>query len=815
MKNIFYSIIVSLISVTLWGQASIKGKVTNVFGEPISNVSIAYETTGVTTDLSGKYELAIPANTKIYITYSHLSFVPFSREVYLKKNEVKIINVAIEEKIESIPDVVIETRKKNIDGVSNIKVETIKIMPSSSGSIKETTISIALGATSSDEMSSQYKVRGGNYDENLIYVNGIEIYRPFLARSGQQEGLSFVNVEMADNVKFSSGGFQAKYGDKLSSVLDITYRKPQEFGVKADISMLGASITAEGISPNKNTTAILGLRHRDNSLLVNSKDISANYKPRFADIQTYITHNFSDKLALGLLGNFSLNDYRFTPLNRTAKFGTLENPQELVIKYEGQENDQFYTSFGAFDLTYDYNEKLDFTLTTSVFNTQEEEYFDIKANYSLGVPNPDAGDDNYGESDSHTEVGEQYNHARNALDALIGNVQLKANYKSGKSHYKFGVKYQTENIRDRLIEWEVVDSAGFSVRPPHHITGDDYESNQQPYESFEGALIPFQSMRGQNTTDLQRVMAFGQWNYKTTFNNYKFNTTIGARVHNWTIEGSNQSVISPRVQLSLEHNKDLIFRLSGGMYAQPPMYKEMRNHSGNIDPSVKAQKSIQVVFGGDYSFQMWNRPFKFASEVYYKNLTDVNTYTVDNVRIRYAANNDAVAYATGFDMRINGEFVPGTESWFNFGYLKTEENINGEGYIARPSDQRLKFSLLFQDYVPSMPQLKMYMNLVYNTGVPGGSPTYANPYDYQLRLSDYKRGDIGVFYIFKDASNPTTKSWLLPFREMSVGGEIFNIFDISNAITNTWVRDVYSKRMYGVKNDMTRRVFNVRVKIGL
>ena len=809
-KQITYFLLLFFSIPTLWAQiATVKGTVTNVFGDPVPNINVNFKTQGTTTNKAGKFELVIPANKKVLLKFSHVSYVTVVKNLRLQEGETKTLYIEITEKIEKIDKVHIEAHKKNIDGITVIKGEVIKVIPSSSGSLKEVVVGTALGASTDNDLSTQYKVRGGNYDENLVYVNGIEVYRPFLVRSGQQEGLSFVNVDMTDNVKFSSGGFQAKYGDKLSSVLDISYRTPKEFGFRADLSMLGASITTEGAT--ENTTAILGLRYRDNGLLVDSKDIAANYDPRFADIQTFITHRFNEKVSLGFLGNFALNDYRYIPTRREAKFGTLSDPLKLIVDYQGTENDQYYTSFGALDLKYDYDEKLDFSITTSLFNTQEEEYYDIAAAYALGSPTTDAGSEDYGETEYTEGIGSQLNHARNALDALIGNIQAKANYKNGKSDYQFGAKYQIENIRDQLVEWEVIDSAGFSLRPPGHVP------NLQPYEAFEGPIVPYQNLQSESNTDLQRITAFGQWNYKDSIYNNAVWTSVGVRLHQWNIDNTSQYVISPRAQITVKPKweKDMLFRLSGGIYAQPPMYRELRDVNGVVQSEVKAQKSTHLVLGGDYSFKMWERPFKLVTEAYYKHITDANPYTLDNVRIRYAANNNAVAYAKGIDLRLNGEFVPGTESWFNFGYLKTQENIDDKGYISRPSDQRLKFSLLFQDYVPTMPQLKMYMNLVYNTGVPGGSPTYADPYDFQSRLGDYKRADIGIFYVLKDDENPATRAWLGRFKELSIGGEIFNLFDMNNAITNTWVRDIYTKQMYGIKNNMTGRVFNIRVKVAL
>jgi len=811
-KKLLVGILSLLLFAISWGQdATIKGIVKDINGVVIPDVSISYEDIGTTTNNKGLYELAIPANKEISLIFKHIGFASHGEKIRVGKNGFKNLNIVLLDKVESIEEIEIITNRQEVEGITGVKVETIKNLPSTNASIESSIKVLGLGASSDNELSTQYKVRGGNYDENLVYVNGIEVYRPFLVRSGQQEGLSFVNVDMTQNVKFSSGGFQAKYGDKLSSVLDISYRKPTEFGVKAEFSLLGASAAVEGASKNKKSTAILGLRYRDNSLLVNSTEISSNFNPRFMDVQSYVTHKLNEKFSIDFLGTFSLNDYRYLPTSRRTKFGTLQDPQELIVFYEGQENDQYYTAFGALSAKYRLNDNWKLNLTSSIFNTQEEEFFDIAASYELGEANSDAGSEEYGESEYTIGIGSQIDHARNALDAMIGNIEAKASYHKNNSHFDFGVKYQVENIKDRLIEWQLIDSAGFSLRPP------GLSSNEQPYEAFEGPIVPYQDVRATNSTDLQRIMAFAQWNLKTYIGDHQLWTSVGVRGQQWEIEDVSQTIFSPRFQVALKPywESDVLFRISGGSYSQPPFYKELRDSEGIVQADVKAQKSLHLVLGSDIGFKMWGRPFKLVTEAYYKHLTDVNPYTLDNVRIRYAAENNAVAYATGFDMRINGEFVTGTESWFSFSYLNTKENIDNQGYISRPSDQRLKFSLLFQDYVPSMPQLKMYMNLVYNTGVPGGSPTYADPYDFQTRLGDYQRADIGIFYVLKDDQKTSNRKWLRPFKDFSVGAEIFNMFDMRNAITNTWVRDVYTKRMYAVKNTMTGRVFNVRVKMKL
>jgi hypothetical protein len=618
---------------------------------------------------------------------------------------------------------------------------------------------------------------------------------------------------MVQNLDFSAGGFQAKYGDKLSSVLDITYRTPIGFGVRADVNLLGGSITTETVSKNSKFSAITGLRYRDNSLLVKSKETETNFNPTFADAQTYLTYRFSDKFHLSFLGNLAINDYQYEPTTRQTNFGTLDDPIALLVFYDGQENDKYQTYFGAFKGNYFVNDNLTLKLIASSFHTTEQEYFDILAQYRLGEVNSNIGDENLGDVEFSEGIGSQLNHARNDLDALITNVEHKGYLKAEDNNFEWSIKYTNEDIRDRIVEWEVIDSAGFLINPPNLD-----QFNDQPYAADQGPIVPFQNIRATNSTQLNRIQAYGQWNRRSMIGNHEVYANLGIRYHGWSVKGdgianNSQSVISPRIQLAIkpDWNKDMLFRLSGGLYYQPPFYRELRDSDGIVNSNVKAQKSVHLVLANEYSFKMWDRPFKLISEAYYKDISNVNPYTVENVRIRYAAANNAEAYAYGLDLRLNGEFVPGSESWFSFGYLKTEENINNQGYIARPTDQRLKFGILFQDYIPQLPNMKMYLNLVYNTGVPGGSPSYASPYNYQNRLPDYKRADVGMSYVIIDSNKKGTKAWQKPFKELSVGLEIFNMFDVQNSITNTWVRDVYSKRQYSIPNYLTPRVFNLRL----
>ncbi len=815
MKNIYLILFILIISLTSFGQtARVKGVILDEFNNPVENVSVKYGEKGTVTNSNGFYLLDVPSNEKITIVFSHISFKNSVVTLELKPNEDFEFNPVMNANVQEIGEVIVSgTSKKRVEGVTTIDPVIIRKIPGANAGI-ENIIKTLPGVYSNNELSTSYAVRGGNYDENLVYVNEIEVYRPFLIRSGQQEGLSFTNTDMVENVDFSAGGFQSKYGDKMSSVLDITYRNPKKFAAGIEASLLGGSLSVEGISKNQKWSNITGIRYRNNALLVNSQETETNFRPSFADIQTMFNFNPSTKWQFSFLGNISQNKYNYQPFTRQTNFGTIDEPIALLVFYEGQEKDEYTTYFGAFKSVYQYNDKNKIKFIASAYHTQEQEYYDILAQYRLGEVDANIGSETFGDVVFTRGIGSQLNHARNNLDALIFNVETKGFHElDAKNQVEWGFKYTREDIRDRIVEWEVIDSAGFSL--PNPLL--DYV-NDQPYNPYYGPLAPYQNVRATNFTTINRFSGFAQWNYRGKIGVHEYWVNAGIRGHSWQVSsqnetGKNKFVFSPRFQFAFKPKweNDMLFRLSGGMYAQPPFYRELRDYDGVVQTNVDAQKSIHVVLSNDYSFKMWDRPFKLISEAYYKNITDANTYTIDNVRIRYRANNNATAYAYGFDARLNGEFVPGTESWFSVGFLKTEENQDNRGYIARPTDQRLKFGLLFQDYMPNIPNVKLYLNLVYNTGLPGGSPAYADPYDYQLRLNDYRRADAGFSYVFKDQTLKSSKKWLSPFNEFSLGIEIFNLFNNQNSITNTWVRDVYTKTQYGIPNYMTTRVFNIKL----
>ena len=812
MKN-FVLILFCLVSSCFFSQdAVITGLILDEENFPIKDANIQFDNKGTISDMNGYYKIEVPSEKNINVVFTHINHKRLQITVNLSKKEILEFNPVLSTNIEQISEVILNTtRREDLKSIQNISPEKLRDIKGVQPGI-ENILKTLPGVSINNEMSTQYSVRGGNFDENLVYVNGIEIYRPFLIRSGQQEGLSFVNSEMTDDIKFSSGGFEAIYGDKMSSVLDIKYKSPESNQYKINTSFLGGSFTSENVSKDKNISNILGLRYRDNSLLVNSKETNSNFKPSFFDLQNHLRLAINPRLSISTLTNFSLNRYNFKPLNRQTNFGTLDDPLALIIFYDGEEKDRYTTFFNSISVNYTPNQRDTYTINSSFYNTTEKEYFDILAQYNLAEVNTNIGSQDLGEVEFSQGVGSQLNHARNDLNAQIFNIESKLKLIRKKNEFNFSLKFTKENISDRIVEWEVIDSAGYFIDPPFIAN-----ISEQPYEANEGPIVPFQNIRSTIDTSIERIQFYSQWESESYINNDKIYYNIGLRAHNWSLNSSedwsndvkSKTVISPRFQIGYvpSWNPKMIFNLKYGVYYQPPFYKGLRNFSGEINPSLKAQKSIHYVLSNEYKFDLWNRPFRLNSELYYKDLDDLNTYTIDNVRIRYVANNNAFGYAYGLDLRLNGEFVKGTESWFSFGYLKTEENIDNRGYISRPTDQRLKFGVLFQDYVPNMPNLKMFINLIYNTGLPGGSPSYADPYEYLNRLPDYKRADIGIMYLIEDAKK------LFNVEEVSIGIEIFNMFNIQNTITNTWVRDVYSKRQYSIPNYLSPRIFNLNMDV--
>lgn len=787
-------------------QAVVRGIITNNNQAPIQNATIISGRNGTTSNTNGFYSLQVQSNIDIQVIFQHIGYQNSIVKLKLNPGEIYELNPVINESEEQIAEVIVQANQQRvIKGMTALTPETIRNISGVNAGVENLLMSLP-GVNSNNELSTQYAVRGGNYDENLVYVNEIEVYRPQLIRSGQQEGLSFLNPDMIQQVQFSAGGFEASYGDKLSSVLDITYKSFSKNQTLLSLSRLGGNLSWS--LGKEKWSMITGIRYRDNGLLVDQKETETNFNPSFADLQTFITYAHSDQLFFNILGAFSVNTYRYEPLVRQTNFGTIDQPKALVVYYDGNEKDKYTAFTGALKTTWIPNNNNSYRLILSNYQTVENEHFDILAQYRLGDPNTSIGGDDLGEVTFTEGVGSQLTHGRNNYAAQIVDGKLRGKHIKGNHQLDWGIGYKREHIDDRLVEWEVVDSAGFSIRPPSGSI-----SNDQPYNSFTGPLVPFAYVQATNQTQIQRMTSFFQWSHRGLVGNTLYWLTAGIRGQRWQLDNDKPKYIaSPRMQFSFRpKNKDhVLYRFATGLYAQPPFYRELRSRNGQINPEVDAQKSIHLSLGNEYRFSMWNRPFLFQSELYYKHLDQLNAYTVENVRIRYDANNDTKGFVYGLDLRLHGEFVPGTESWISLGLMSTEENRNNRGYIPRPTDQRIKFAMLFQDYVPSMPFLKMNLNLVYNSGLPGGAPNYADPYDYVGRLRDYKRADLGIFYVVNDENKSR-----LPFvKDLMIGFEIFNVFDVQNAITMTWVRDVTSKSQFGIPNYMTPRVFNLKLSAG-
>ena len=801
-----------------WAQkATITGIVLSEDQRPLVNVNISTSQKGTATDENGFYLLEITADTEVTIRFTHLGHEDVVlKNLILTTNETFVFNPVMKTNSLQIDEVVVTpTGEKQLQGIITLSPETVKQIPGANAGIANV-LKLLPGVGSNNELSTQYAVRGGNFDENLIYINGIEVYRPFLVRSGQQEGLGVVNSNMVSELSFSAGGFQARYGDRLSSVLDITYKAPTSFGLQMEASLLGASATVESRSKNKKFSQITGLRYRDNSLLVNSQQTQTNYNPNFVDLQSFLSYKFTDKFHLNFLGNVAVNNYRNEPLSRQTNFGTIDQPLALIVFFQGNEQNKYTTVQGAVKADFIPSDSLKLSFTASAYHALEEEFSDVIAQYELGEIDTDLGSDTVGEVTSSRGIGTQFNRARNIIDALVIQMGHQGKLTRNKKELAWGLQYQIEDFRDQLRESEFLDSLGILIRPPG-----SGPPNNEPEDPFNAPILPFEGVSAQNSSQTQRILSYLQFSNQSQWQNAEVYYNIGIRAQYWSTNGEgfpevDQFIFSPRMQFGLKPNwkRDMLFRIAIGLYQQPPFYRELRAPNGILQPEVRAQKSLHFILGNEYSFRLWNRPFNLSSEAYYKSLSDVNTYTLEDVRIRYAANNEADAYAYGLDFRLNGAFVPGTESWLSLGFLRTEENQNNRGFISRPTDQRFKAGLLFQDYIPNLPNFRMYLNLIYSTGLPGGSPSYADPYNFQNRLRDYRRADLGISHIFVDENNTYPKGhWLSGIESLNVGFEIYNLFNNQNSITNTWVRDVDSKQQFAVPNFMTSRVLNIIVRM--
>lgn len=797
----------------------IRGIVSDDEGRPIDGVKVTVGNFYALTFQDGSYSLEIPHGDGQVVYFTSFGYKPDTTVFDIEKGQQLTLNKTIVLIPNILGDVDIVDKKSRFDNQISVKKKEIDVFVGP-GSDVEGIIKTLPGVSSYSELSSQYSVRGGNFDENLVYVNGIEIYRPFLISNGQQEGLSFVNSAMVENVDFSAGGFEARYGDKMASVLDITYRQPKEFAMRAEGSLLGGSLTYENLHFNKRLSVIVGARYRTNQLLLGSLDTEGDFKPSYTDVQAYLTYYLTDEWEISFLGNYSRNLYKVVPESRTTDFGTFQEALRLNVYFDGKEDYDFTTRFGALTAVNRPNKNLELKYTASAFQTTEQEYFDVIAAYSLGELNNNLGSDDFGEISYVRGVGGFQNYARNNLDAIVANVAHDGFLDKGEVSWRWGVKFQLEDIIDRYKEWEMIDSAGYSV--PHNgsfnsdsliATGPGGGDVYYTLDSARQNLELFESYDSRATVQSYRVMAYVERSQLFERWGDDFFLNVGLRSNYWTF--NNQNVISPRASFSWKPDweKDMVFRLSSGFYYQPPFYREMRDIGGELNKDIEAQRSIHVVLGNDYQLKIWNRPFKMVTELYYKNYDNLIPYNMDNVRIRYTAENNSKGYAAGFDYRIYGEFVQGVDSWASLSLMTIQEDIEGDGvgYVPRPTDQRLNFKIFFQDYLPRDPTFRVSGTVTFGTGLPFGPPQATAEQREDYRLPAYRRVDLGFT---KDLilENRTYESKLWnTFKSMYVSLEVFNLFGTSNTVSYLWVKDISTSREYAVPNYLTGRLLNLRL----
>lgn len=764
-------------------QGTVSGVVTDHEGNPLVGVNIQVKDTqiGIFTENNGTYRIDMQANKPAVLIFSHVGYSPDERTVTLKAGENLTLDVKLIESTEVLTGVQIEGDRDNRDEVSvtKIKPKSLESLPTAFGDFNKILTTLP-GVVSNNELSSTYSVRGGSFDENLIYVNDIPVYRPFLISNGQQEGLSFVNSNLVKSVEFSAGGWQPKYGDKLSSVLNVDYKEPSRFAASVTAGLLGGTAHIEGASPSKKITYVAGVRHKSAQYLLNTLETEGEYLPKFTDLQAYVNFKLDSRTTLGVLGSYARNRYFIEPQSRETEFGTFDRSFRLFVGFNGQEILEYDTYQGGFKLTRKLSDRFKTELIASGVHAFEREYTDIEGAYRLCDVDKNLGSDTFNECVYVRGIGSNYDYGRNNLEANIINLENRSVYSiNPKNTLEFGLGYNHQGIDDQLNEYTFRDSVDFVIDIQSLQSDNEVTSDQ-----FTGYV--------QHTSDLTN----------------RVTTTYGVRLNYWTL--NEQFLVSPRWQLSFRPNwvRDVAFKTAIGVYQQPPFYRELRNQNGDLNKDLKAQKSIHFIGGMDYNFRWWGRDFKFIGELYYKSLKDVVAYDIDNVKVRYYANNNAKAFATGLDLRVSGEFIEGTESWFSVGILNAREDVEGDnrGYIRRPTDQRLNIAVFFQDHLPNNPTFRVSLNLFFGSGLPFGPPQ-----NFEKRNvfsgDTYRRLDMGfskLFYLNKEKYEEK--------RQVLISAEILNVLGVSNAISYTWVTDV-SNNQFAVPNTLSARFLNVKLSI--
>ena len=786
------------------GRVKISGNVRDADGNPLELVLVQVKGTlnGAMTNEKGFYSLSVAEGDSVSLIFSCLGYNKAERIIPSAAQDMRV-NVQMNYASLHLGEISVTATRRQVNTLQSIDAERIRLLPDPAGGSIESLVVTFAGVSSSNELSSQYSVRGGSYDENIVYVNGIEVFRPLLIRSGQQEGLSFINPDLTDAVNFSSGGFEARYGDKMSSVLDITYKKPTDFEGSASVSFMGGSAYVG--SSSGRFTQVTGLRYKSGSSLLSTMDTAAEYDPRFLDLQSYMTYTFSPKWEVNFLGNISTNTYTFIPHSRETSYGTMNDIKKFSVSFEGQERDKFETYFGAFTIKHNLNEKIELGIQASAFTSREKESYDITGEYRL---NDGEGEDGGGvvAGDNSTlirSIGRYHEHARNRLNSNVANIGHYGIVNLKGNTIKWGAQIQTESITDRISEWEKRDSAGYSL--PH--TGEE--------------VNVISNLFSDNEIQSTRFSAYMQDVFKFRTGQGLFTLTGGVRAAYWTY--NRELIFSPRASLGFipNRNQDFTLRAATGVYYQSPFFKELRttvsDELGNnfvaLNENIKSQRSIHFIAGGDYDFKVMGRNFKFSADAYYKRLDNLIPYTVDNVKIRYYGENCAKGSAVGVDFKLFGEFVPGTDSWVSMSFMQAEQTIMDMVTVPLPNSTGYNLSLFFQDYFPGYRRLKLNLKGVLSGGLPVTVPRirYEDEAFAKYRTPAYKRVDLGFSYQLAGGENDIMERKMLRnFKNIWFGVDIFNVFDMNNTNSYYWITDI-SNQQHAVPNYLTGRQLNFRI----
>ena len=764
---------------------TLRGRVTDGEGNPVEFASVTCPSQGraTVTSLQGQYELKLLSADSVVVKFSMLGYRTKTR-VLRRPKGTQTLQVTLTEQASTLGEVTVAGQKIQSGQTQDISTKPLHSLPSTTGNAVEELIQSQAGVSTHSELSSQYNVRGGSFDENSVYINSVEVYRPFLVRSGQQEGLSVINPDMVERIGFSTGGFEAKYGDKMSSALDITYRRPKRFEATAAASLLGGSAYV-GFS-NKKLAWANGLRYKTTRYLLGSLETKGEYKPNFLDYQTYLSYKPNKRWTVDFIGNIADNHYNFHPEDRETKFGTMESVRSFRVYFDGQEKDRFRTFFGTLGITRHLGDSTSVSLLGSSFSTSEQERYDIQGQYWLTQT----------ETSENLGVGTYFEHARNYLKAHVESVKLLLKHTAKQHNVEAGLTWKQEHIEENSVEYEMRDSAGYSV--PH--TGTD--------------LFMIYSLRARNELNANRLETYVQdtWRFRSAGEHTLFTLNYGLRFSHWNY--NKESILSPRVSLGItpSFNHNVTLRFATGLYYQAPFFKELRDTStvagvtrATLNRKIKSQRSIHFIAGMDYRFNMNNRPFKFTAELYYKLLGNVVPYSINNVKVVYYGSNEASGHAAGLDLKLFGEFVPGTDSWVTLSVMDTKMKLNGVK-VPMPTDQRYALNLFFTDYFPGTTRWKMSLKLAYADGLPFSAP-HRELETNTFRAAAYKRADIGMSYRVLNNEHRERKSI---FRNIWLSLDCLNLLGINNVNSYYWVTDV-TNQQYAVPNYLTGRQINARL----